>query len=208
MRQENWDQISETVFSTNTLGSKRLDAKRHYVIWAKALDGIWPVGLSSAQHCTGMTKWPNTIQCLCSDDVKSLGIKSSATEVLGSWSLVRCYLLLIVLLFVANCVAIFATICFFGKGGTGTPPLGQGLRSAWLMKGQQFPWKNLKSGSPLLTFWDLSSHICQMFMRLARWGDLHFRKISDLLTRISDFLAQKIWNLVSNGSIWLSRSSY
>ena len=28
------------VFSTNTLSSKRFDAKRHYVIWAKALDGI------------------------------------------------------------------------------------------------------------------------------------------------------------------------
>ena len=38
----------------------RLDAKRHYVICAKALDG------------------PNTIQCLGSDDIMSLGIKSSA----------------------------------------------------------------------------------------------------------------------------------
>ena len=28
----------------NSLSSKRLDAKRHYVILAKALDGIWPVG--------------------------------------------------------------------------------------------------------------------------------------------------------------------
>ena len=92
-----------------------------------------------------MTNWPNTIQYLGSDDIMSLGIKSSATEVLGSWSLVRCYLLLIVLLFVANCcylsliVTIFAAICFVGKGGTGTPPLGQGFRTPWLITGQKFP---------------------------------------------------------------------
>ena len=55
----------------NSQESRRLDAKRHYVIWAKALDGIWPVGRAcavlcwgtaaagaSAQHCTGMTNWP------------------------------------------------------------------------------------------------------------------------------------------------------
>ena len=36
--------------------------------------------LASAQHCTGMTNWPNTIQCLGSDDIMSLGIKSFATE--------------------------------------------------------------------------------------------------------------------------------
>ena len=35
---------------------------------------------ASAQHCTGMTNWPNTIQCLGSDDIMSLGIKSFATE--------------------------------------------------------------------------------------------------------------------------------
>ena len=57
---------------------------------AKALDDIWPVGMpvqccaearrrrASAQHCTGMTNWPNTIQCHGSDDIMSLGIKSSA----------------------------------------------------------------------------------------------------------------------------------
>ena len=61
----------------HTQESGRLDAKRHYVILAKALDGIWPVGHACAvlcwgmaavgapaQHCTGMTNWPNTIQCL------------------------------------------------------------------------------------------------------------------------------------------------
>ena len=31
-----------------------------------------------AQHCTGMANWPNTIQCLGSDDIISLGIKFSA----------------------------------------------------------------------------------------------------------------------------------
>ena len=31
----------------NTFRSKRLDAQRHYVILAKALDGIWPVGHAS-----------------------------------------------------------------------------------------------------------------------------------------------------------------
>ena len=69
----------------------RLDAKRHYVILAKALDGIWPIGHAyavlccgtaaagaSAQHCTGMTKCPNTILCLDSGDIMPLGIKSSA----------------------------------------------------------------------------------------------------------------------------------
>ena len=34
----------------------------------------------SAQHCTSMTNWPNTIQCLGSDDIMSLGIKFFATE--------------------------------------------------------------------------------------------------------------------------------
>ena len=38
---------------------------------------------ASSQHCTGMTNWPNTIQCLGSDDIMSLGIKSSATEGFG-----------------------------------------------------------------------------------------------------------------------------
>ena len=32
-------------------GSGRLDAKRHYVILAKALDGIWPVGHACAVLC-------------------------------------------------------------------------------------------------------------------------------------------------------------
>ena len=35
----------------NTLSSKRLNAKRQYVILAKALDGIWPVGHACAVLC-------------------------------------------------------------------------------------------------------------------------------------------------------------
>ena len=48
MRQESWDQILGKAVSVNTLSSKRLDAKRHYVIWAKALDGIWSVAHACA----------------------------------------------------------------------------------------------------------------------------------------------------------------
>ena len=33
---------------------------------------------SEPRQCTGMANWPNTIQCLGSDDIMSLGIKSSA----------------------------------------------------------------------------------------------------------------------------------
>ena len=80
----------------------RLDAKRHHVILAMALDGIWPVGHccavlcsdtaaagASEQHCTGMTNWPNTIQCLGSDDIMSLGIKSFATQGVGTKNLLE-----------------------------------------------------------------------------------------------------------------------
>ena len=38
---------------------------------------------AQAQHCTATTNWLNTIQCLGSDDIMSLGIKSSATK---GWS--------------------------------------------------------------------------------------------------------------------------
>ena len=31
------------------------------------------------EHCTGMTNWPSTIQCL---DLMSLGMKSFATEII------------------------------------------------------------------------------------------------------------------------------
>ena len=35
----------------NPFISKRFDAKRHYAILAKALDGIWPVGHACAMLC-------------------------------------------------------------------------------------------------------------------------------------------------------------
>ena len=39
---------------------------------------------TSAQQCASITTWPNTIQCLASDDIMSLGIKSFATEGVGT----------------------------------------------------------------------------------------------------------------------------
>ena len=81
-----WSQMPDKVFKTNTLSDSRLDAKRHYVIQAKTLDGIWPVGhgcavcatvlysstaalcLSITLHSTATTNCPNTFQCLGSDD--------------------------------------------------------------------------------------------------------------------------------------------
>ena len=48
----------------------------------------------------------------------------------------------------------------------------QGFRTAWLITGQKFPWKNLKSGSSLLTFRDPSSHICEIILWMAKSGIL------------------------------------
>ena len=46
-------------------------------------------GGASAQHCTAMTSWPSTIQCLSSDGTMSLGIKSSATEGVGQTNIFK-----------------------------------------------------------------------------------------------------------------------
>ena len=46
----------------------------------------------------------------------------------------------------------------------------QGFRTAWLITGQKFPWKNLKSGLSLLAFRDPSSHICEIILRMAKSG--------------------------------------
>ena len=35
---------------------------------------------ASAQHCTAMTNWPNTIQCFDPDDIMSFGIKFFVTN--------------------------------------------------------------------------------------------------------------------------------
>ena len=48
----------------------------------------------------------------------------------------------------------------------------QGFRTAWLITGQKFPWKNLKSGSSLLTLRDLSSHICEIILWMGKSGNL------------------------------------
>ena len=40
----------------NTQEGGRLDAKRQYVIWAKALDGIWPVGHACAKALVSAAK--------------------------------------------------------------------------------------------------------------------------------------------------------
>ena len=44
---------------------------------------------ASAQHCTAMNKWPNTIQHLGSDDIMSLDIKSFAAELVGTKDMLR-----------------------------------------------------------------------------------------------------------------------
>ena len=88
----------------------------------------------------------------------------------------------------------FSKICKGARGAAGPPPGGlggwkppsknnfldpefgllgievekQGFRTAWPIKGQQFQRKNLKSGSSILTFRDLASHVCEIFMRVAR----------------------------------------
>ena len=63
------------------------------------------------------------------------------------------------------------------SGNPGFGPLGievgkQGFRTAWLITGRKFPWKNLKSGSSLLTFRDLSSYICEILLWIAKSGIL------------------------------------
>ena len=91
------------------------------------------------------------------------------------------------------------------KGFQKFGPLGiqaekQGFRTAWLITGQKFPWKNLKSGLSLLlvAFWDLSSHICKIFMIMARWWDLHFMKKSRVLRPKNMFPKRKmIYDIVS-----------
>ena len=92
------------------------------------------------------------------------------------------------------------------KGFQKFGPLGiqaekQGFRTVRKITGQKCQWKNLKSGLSLLTFRDLSSHVCQIFMRMARWWDLHFRKIGFLI-RIWEF------NLVQKYGIWFEMGPY
>ena len=48
----------------------------------------------------------------------------------------------------------------------------QGFRTVRKITGQKFPWKNLKSGSSLLTFRGASSHICEIILWMAKSGIL------------------------------------
>ena len=80
------------------------------------------------------------------------------------------------------------------SGNPGLGPLGievekQGFRTAWLITGQKFPWKNLKSGSSLLTFRDLGCHICQIVLWMAESGDLDFRSCSQIWIFSNTFFA-------------------
>ena len=53
--------------------------------WSAALTATAAAAAcASAQHCTGMTSWPNTIHCPAYDDIMSFGIKSFATEGVGT----------------------------------------------------------------------------------------------------------------------------
>ena len=56
---------------------------------------------------------------------------------------------------------------FWEKGETGTPPLGQGFRRAWLMTNQRFPWKILKSGSFILDKSYMSKNHESGYMRIS-----------------------------------------
>ena len=70
--------------------------------------------------------------------------------------------------------SVYADIFEYGNPGFG--PLGievetQGFQTVRLITSQKFPWKNLKLISSILTFEDLPSHICQIFMRVPLWLD-------------------------------------
>ena len=71
-----------------------------------------------------------------------------------------------------------------------------GFRTAWLITGQKFPWKNLKSGSSLLTFRDPSSHICEIILWIAKCGDLDFGSCSQIWIFPNTFL----WAFWNNGT--------
>ena len=65
-------------------------------------------------------------------------------------------------------------VCPAASGNLGFCPLGievekQGFRTAWLITGQKFQGLGLKLKALILTFRDLSSHVCQIVMRVAGW---------------------------------------
>ena len=68
-----------------------------------------------------------------------------------------------------------------------------GFWTAWLAKGQKFSWTILKSGSSILTFWDLPSQICEILMRVAKWRYLE-------IWRSVIFPSQCVSNNLKNGT--------
>ena len=88
------------------------------------------------------------------------------------------------------------TTHFLGKGWNRYTPSRTRFSIGLAYNRSKVSVKNLKSGLGWLVFWDLSSHICQIFMRMARWGDLHFRKISDFWPGSEILFANKyeIWS--------------
>ena len=88
-----------------------------------------------------------------------------------------------------------------------SPPVGQGFRTAWFITGWKFPWIKLRFDSSIVR--DLASHICQNFMRVARWRDRQFRKHLGFLGRksLEEILTESL-NLVRNWSIWFGTGSY
>ena len=58
---------------------------------------------------------------------------------------------------------------FERKGGIHNHPSGQGFQTVRLITSQKFPAKNPRLISSILTFRDLHSRICRIFMRIARW---------------------------------------
>ena len=63
----------------------------------------------------------------------------------------------------------------------------QGFRTVRLITGQKFPKENLKSGSSLLTFRDLSSHICEIIVWMATSGILDPGKTGFFKTHLFAF---------------------
>ena len=59
------------------------------------------------------------------------------------------------------------------------------------MTGRKFPLFFVILSSSILFVWDLGSCICQIFMRLARWGDRQFRKILGFGDQDLAFVYQK-----------------
>ena len=87
-----WAPISSTLRKAEDLMPRDIMSSepRHWMVFGQL---AMPVQCCAearwrALHCTGMTNWPNTIQCLGSDDIMSLDTKSYPSLLpLRRWSL-------------------------------------------------------------------------------------------------------------------------